>query len=57
MTAASHDSPEGLFPDRESGQDPSAMFASITDLDTLMDFTQFMGDDLPNESFLFTDYD
>lgn len=57
MTAASHDSPEGLFPDTESGQDPSAMFASITDLDTLMDFTQFVGDDLPNESFLFTDYD
>lgn len=57
MTAASHDSPGGLFPDTEAGQDQSAMFASITDLDTLMDFTQFMGDDLPNESFLFTDYD
>lgn len=56
MSAASHDSSDGLFPHTETVHDPSAMFASITDLDTLMDFTQFMGDDLPAESFLFSDY-
>lgn len=57
ISAAPQVSFEGLFPVTETGQDPSAMFASITDLDTLMDFTQFIGDDLPTESFLFTDYD
>jgi hypothetical protein len=57
MPAASNDPAESLFPQTETGQDPSAIFASITDLDTLMDFTQFMGNDLPTESFLFSDYD
>ena len=47
---------EGLFPHAETGQDPSAMFASITDLDTLLDFTQFMGD-FPTESFTFSNGD
>jgi hypothetical protein len=56
MPAAPSDPAEGLFPQTETGQDPSAIFASITDLDTLMDFTQFMGNDLPTESFLFSDY-
>lgn len=56
MPAAPNDPSEGLFPHTETGLDPSAMFASITDLDTLMDFTQFMGNDLPTESFLFSEY-
>ena len=47
---------EGLFPHVETGQDPSAMFASITDWDTLLDFTQFMGD-FPTESFTFSNDD
>ena len=56
MTAAPNDPAEGFFPQTETSQDPSAIFASITDLDTLMDFTQFMGNDVPTESFLFSDY-
>jgi hypothetical protein len=56
MPAALNDPAESLFPQTEAGQDPSAIFASITGLDTLMDFTQFMGNDLPTESFLFSDY-
>ena len=56
IPAATQVSSEGLFADTETGRNPSAMFASITDLDMLMDFTKFIGDDLRTESFLFTNY-
>lgn len=57
LPTAPQDPSDGLFAHAETDQDPSAVFASITDLDTLMDFTQFMCDDLPAESFLFSEYD
>lgn len=53
---AANDTAEALFPLTETGQDPGAVFASITDLDTLLDFTQFMDCDLPTETFSFSDY-
>ena len=57
VPAALNDPSDGFLPHTETGQDPSAMFASITDLDTLMNFTQFIGDDLLTEPFLFSEHD
>jgi hypothetical protein len=57
MPAVPNDPSEPFLTHVETGQDPGAMFASITDLDTLLDFTQFMSCDLPTEAFPFSDYD
>lgn len=48
---------ELLFPHSDFSQDPGALFASITDIDMLLDFTQMAGDNPPVvDPFLLSDH-